>query len=154
MAQALFANQREANLSSTIALVEEVLGELGFPAETARTKDPSAAHAWKIAKGSATSLITLVDRAEFTHLRVIATVMTLDDQVDRAALFTHLLELNSDIAGAAFATHGDQVLLLSERSTLDLDRSEVLDLVRRVMTSADDHDDVLVARFGGHVGAV
>lgn len=154
MAQALFANQREANLSSTIALVEEVLGELGFPAETARTHDTSATNAWKIAKGSATSLITLVDRAEFTHIRVSATVMTLDDQVDRAALFTHLLELNADIAGAAFATHGDHVLLVSERSTLDLDRSEVRDLVRHVMTSADHHDDVLVARFGGHLGSV
>ena len=154
MAQALFANQREANLSSTIALVEEVLGELGYPAETARTNDGSAANAWRIAKGSATSLVTLVDRAEFTHIRVCATVMTLDGHVDRTALFAHLLELNAGIAGAAFATHGDHVLLLSERSTLDLDRSEVLDLVRHVMTSADDHDDVLVARFGGHIGAV
>jgi hypothetical protein len=152
MAQALFANQREANLSSTIALVEEVLGELGYPAETAR--DASATNAWKIAKGSATSLITLVDRAEFTHIRVCATVMTLDGHVDRAALFAHLLELNAGMAGAAFATAGDHVLLLSERSTLDLDRSEVLDLVRHVMTSADDHDDVLVARFGGHLGSV
>ncbi|HEX7701001.1 MAG TPA: YbjN domain-containing protein, partial [Kofleriaceae bacterium] len=134
MAQALFANQREANLSSTIALVEEVLGELGYPAGTARTTDGPAANAWKIAKGSATSLITLVDRAEFTHIRVCATVMTIDSHVDRAALFAHLLELNAGMAGAAFATAGDHVLLLSERSTLDLDRSEVLDLVRHVMT--------------------
>ena len=84
MAQALFANQREANLQSTIALVEEVLTELG---------------------------------------------------------------------GAAFATDHDQVLLVAERSTLDLDRSEVRDLVLHVTTTADDHDDVLVARFGGKMGA-
>jgi hypothetical protein len=145
MAQALFANQREANRSSTIALVEDVLTELGFPA--ARTGD-----SWKISKGSATSLITLVDRAEFTHIRVCSTVMTLDDKVDRTALFSHLLELNAGIAGAAFATEGDRVLLLSERTTLDLDRSEVLDLVQHVTESADDHDDVLVARFGGRLG--
>jgi hypothetical protein len=153
MAQALFANQREANLSSTIALVEEVLGELGYPVEAARTPTKDAAYAWKIAKGSATSLITLVDRAEFTHIRVSATVMTLDHTVDRNELFAHLLELNAGLAGAAFATEGDRVLLLSERSTLDLDRSEVLDLVRRVITSADHHDDALVARFGGRIGA-
>jgi hypothetical protein len=150
MAQALFANQRESNLQSTIALVEEVLVELGYPA--ARTSDANTAHAWQIAKGSATSRITLVDRSEFTHIRVCATVMTLDAVVDRAALFAHLLELNAGLAGAAFATEGDRVLLLAERSTLDLDRSEVLDLIRRVMTSADDHDDVLVARFGGRLG--
>jgi len=150
MAQALFANQRESNLQSTIALVEEVLVELGYPA--ARASDANTAHAWQIAKGSATSRITLVDRAEFTHIRVCATVMTLDAKVDRAALFAHLLELNAGLASAAFASEGDRVLLLSERSTLDLDRSEVLDLIKRVMTSADDHDDVLVARFGGVIG--
>jgi hypothetical protein len=151
MAHALFANQREANLLSTIALVEEVLEELGYPAAPAQAT-AGAPHAWQIAKGSATSRITLVDRAEFTHIRVCATVMTLDAKVDRAALFAHLLELNAGLAGAAFATDRDHVLLLAERSTLDLDRSEVLDLIRRVIASADDHDDALVARFGGTLG--
>ncbi len=153
MAKALFANQREANLASTIALVEEVLGELGHAAAASRVEDPSTSDAWQIAKGSATTRITLAARAEFTHLRVCATVMTLDDQVDRAELFAHLLDLNAGLAGAAFATDGDRVLLVAERSTLDLDRSEVRDLVLRITTSADEHDDVLVARFGGALGA-
>jgi hypothetical protein len=153
MAKALFANQRESNLSSTVALVEEVLGELGYAAAESRVKDPSASDAWQIAKGSATTRITLAAREEFTHLRVCATVMTLDDHVDRAELFAHLLDLNAGLAGAAFATEGDRVLLVAERSTLDLDRSEVRDLVRHITTSADDHDDVLVARFGGTLGA-
>src|SRR5687768_18137054 len=51
------------------------------------------------------------------------------------------------LCGAAFATEGDQVLLLAERSTLDLDRSEVLELIKRITTYADEHDDVLVARL-------
>lgn len=148
MAQALFANQREANLQSTIALVEEVLTELGHPAAEARISDRT----WKITKGSATAQVSLLDRAQFTHIRVTATVMTLDENVDRAALFAHLLDLNAGLAGAAFATDRDQIILLAERSTLDLDRSEVKDLVLHVTTTADDHDDVLVARFGGRMG--
>ncbi len=146
MVQALFANQREANLASTIALVEEIVAELGLPAAK------HAGHSWQLTKGSATATIALVDRTEFTHIRVSATVMTLDDSVDRAALYAHLLELNAGLAGCAFATNGDRVVLVAERSTLDLDRSEVLELVRRVTTAADDHDDVLVARFGGALG--
>jgi hypothetical protein len=153
MAQALFANQREANLHSTIALVEEVLGALGYPAVQSRTRDATSAHAWQIAKGSATARITLVDRTSFTHIRVSATAMTLDDKVDRSALYAHLLELNAGLAGAAFATDGDHVLVVCERSTLDLDRSEVQDLIVHVTTTADDHDDALVARFGGRLGA-
>jgi len=148
----LFANQRETNLSSTIALVEVVLEELGHPASRSRIQDATALHAWQIPKGSALTRVVLLDRAEFTHIRVSAVVMTLDARVDRPALYAHLLELNATLSGAAFATSGDQVLVLSERSTLDLDKSEVVEIIRRVSTCADDHDDVLVARFGGALG--
>ncbi len=153
MAQALFANQRESNLHSTIALVEDVLGELGHPAAGSRIKDAGSLHAWQLVKGSAITQVTLVDRTEFTHLRVCSIVMTLDDRVDRSSLVTHLLELNAGLCGAACAVVRDHVLLDTERSTLDLDRSEVLDLVRRLTSTADDHDDVLVARFGGRLGS-
>jgi hypothetical protein len=148
----LFANQRETNLSSTVALVESALQQLGYPPANSRVNDTSALHAWEIPQGSALTKVTILHRAEFTHLRVCAVVMTLDGRVDRPALHAHLLELNAGLSGAAFATAGDQVLLLSERSTLDLDRSEVLDVIKRVSTCADEHDDVLVARFGGAIG--
>jgi hypothetical protein len=149
----LFANQRETNLASTLALVEVVLGELGHPAPEHRVQEPAALHAWRLPKGSSVTRVTLIHRAEFTHLRVCATVMTMDGRVDRPALFAHLLELNASLCGAAFAIEGDQVLLLAERSTLDLDRSEVIELIKRITTYADEHDDVLVARFGGRIGA-
>lgn len=152
MAQALFANQRETNLQSTIALVEEVLGELGHAPASAQIDDPAALRSWRIRTGSASTRVSLIHRAEFTHIRVCAVVMTLDDKVDRAALFGHLLDINAGLCGNAFATAGDQVLLVAERSTLDLDRSEVTELIRRVTTNADNHDDVLVARFGGTLG--
>jgi hypothetical protein len=150
MVQALFANQRETNLQSTIALIDEVLGELGHAPKASRVDDST----WQIRKGSAVTRATLVSRTEFTHLRVCAVVMTLDDKIDRPELYGHLLDLNATLCGAAFAVQGDQVLLVSERSTLDLDRSEVRELIKRVTTYADDHDDVLVARFGGTMGSV
>jgi hypothetical protein len=146
-ASALFGNQRETNLASTLALVEELLQ----PTAT-RITDPSALYAWQLVQGSAVTKILLIARPEFTHLRVTAGVLTLDARVDRAALFAHLLERNLQLTGAAFALDDDRVLLVSERSTLDLDRSEILDIIRRVTTYADDHDDVLVARFGGQLG--
>jgi hypothetical protein len=149
----LFANQRETNLASTIALVEAAIADLGHSAPASRTKDATALHAWQIPKGSSLTKITLIHRTDFTHLRVCATVMTLDRAVDRPALFAHLLNLNASMCGVAFATVGDQILLVAERSTLDLDRSEILDLIRRVTTYSDEHDDVLVARFGGRRGA-
>ena len=153
MTQALFANQRETNLQSMVALIDEVLGELGHDPAASRVTEPQTLHAWGIRKGSALTRVTLVERAEFTHLRVCSIVMTLDDEVDRAALHQKLLELNATLCGAAFAIdEGNHVLLLAERSCLDLDRSEVRELIRRVTTYADDHDDTLVAWFGGKMG--
>jgi hypothetical protein len=149
----LFANQRETSLASTVALVEQALRELGHAPSASQLTVPGTMQAWRIAKGSAVTRITVVRTGELPHLRVSAVVMTLDAAVDRAALFTHLLEQNAHLCGAAFAAEGDQVLLVSERSTLDLDQSEVRDAIERVTTYADDHDDVLVARFGGRIGA-
>ena len=152
MSSPLFANQRETNLASTVALVEAALADLGASGPESKIKDGAALHAWRIVKGSAATRVTLIHRSEFTHLRVCSTVMTIEGKVDRTALYAHLLDLNAGLCGAAFATEGDQVLLVGERSTLDLDKSEVLELIRRVTTYADEHDDVLVARFGGRRG--
>jgi hypothetical protein len=173
---ALFANHRETNLISTVALVEQVLDELGYidlpelPDElpprvpgTTAVSEPGASHVWRLARGSATTRVAVVDptptphpaahdRASFPHLRVSAVVMTLDAAVDRAALFGRLLALNAELCGVAFALDGDRVLLISERSTLDLDHSEARDAIERVTTLADEHDDALVARFGGRIG--
>lgn len=149
----LFANQRETNLASTVALVEQALAELGHSPADSRASDAGALHTWRIVTGSASTRVTVVQRTTFPHLRVCSVVMTLDAAVDRAAIYGYLLELNASLYGAAFAIDGDHVLLVSERSTLDLDHSEVLDAIERVTTYADAHDDVLVARFGGQVGA-
>ena len=153
MTQPLFANQRETNLQSMVALIDEVLGELGHDPAGARVNEAQTLHAWRIRKGSALTRVTLVERTEFTHLRVCSIVITLDEDVGRPALHQKLLELNSTLCGAAFAIDdGNHVLLLAERSCLDLDRSEVRELIRRVTTYADDHDDTLVAWFGGKMG--
>ena len=76
MTQALFANQRETNLQSMVALIDEVLGELGHDPAASRATEPKALHAWQIKKGSALTRVTLIERTEFTHLRVCSIVMT------------------------------------------------------------------------------
>jgi hypothetical protein len=154
MAQSLFANQRETNLASTVALIEEVLREQGHDPGRARISVDGAPHAWQVKTGSAITRITVFPTPDFMHLRVRSVVMTIDDSVDRAALFQHLLEKNCDLWGAAFGLELDHVVLVAERSTLDIDRSEVADMIRRVTTYADDHDDALVAKFGGRLGRI
>jgi RNase P protein component len=149
---ALFSNQRQTNVRSSFALVERVLEQLGH--EDAQLDNPAVGelHSWRVRNGSATIEISLLDRQPMPHVRVSAVVMTLDDQVDRNKLFGHLLEANFDLIGSAFALVGHHVVLIAERPTLDLDYSEMLDIVKRVTTSADRYDDELVAMFGGRLG--
>lgn len=150
----LFDNERESNLASTVAMVEEVLRGLGHVVDQARVDSPDAERAWDVKKGSAEVAILIVDQDDFWQLRVVSAVMTVDDKVDLPKLYKRVLELNAnDVVGAAFAVKGPHVILVSQRSTRDLDQSEVHDVIHRVQEYADEWDDKLVEEFGGVMGA-
>jgi len=149
----LFENEREANLTSTLEMVESALIELGHVALDARMLGGDAECSWRIEKGSATVDVQIHRSEPLWVLRVSAIVMTADGSKDPASLHRHLLTLNSKLSGAAFAVDGDRVLLVAERSTVDLDQSEAKAMIDRVQNVADDHDDKLVERFGGTLGA-
>jgi hypothetical protein len=151
----LFENRREANLSSIAAMVEDVLIELGHFVNECRVDAPGATYAWRIFKGSASVRISLLDNEDesFPSIRIAAAVMTTDARVDINKLYRHLLTLNNQaVKGAAFAAQQNEILLVAERSSLDLDRSEVHDLIHRVQEYADKYDDELVDEYGGRLG--
>ncbi|MEM9491011.1 MAG: YbjN domain-containing protein [Myxococcota bacterium] len=150
----LFENGREANITSTITMVEDALIELGHFVNECREEPPSEGLcSWRVSKGSALVRISLVARNDDVRLRTVSIVMNLNPSVDQKKLFRRLLTINaSEVYGAAFALRGSRVLLVAERSTLDLDRSEVLGQITRVKTYADHYDDQLVDEFGGSLG--
>jgi ABC-type phosphate transport system auxiliary subunit len=149
---ALFDNHREALCTSVIALIEDVLTELGHFVDDTRVADDDAIRQWRITQGSAEVRIHLVNHATGPRIRLRSAVMVLPPHVNRQAAYAHLLALNLELAGAAFACIDRQVVLTAERSIRDLDRSEVADLLRGVPALADEHDDDLVAQFGGALG--
>ncbi len=151
----LFENRREATVNSTAAMVEDVLIALGHFVNECRADTAEVIRGWRVTKGSASIRISLIDGGadQLPVIRVISPVMTTDARVDIGKLYRRLLSLNySDIKGAAFATFQNEVLLVAERSILDLDRSEVHDLILRVSNYADRYDDLLVDEFGGRMG--
>jgi hypothetical protein len=151
----LFNNGSEANLVSTVAMVEDVLVELGHYLNECRADYEHALHSWCVVKGSASIRISLVPGGEYAKLRVVSPVITTDARVDVLKLYRTLLSLNcEELSGCAFGTRQNEVLLIAERSTLDLDRSEVFDLLRRIQEYADYYDDRLVDEFGGRLGGV
>jgi hypothetical protein len=146
---ALFENQQEANLRSCVSMVEQTIASLGHRPDDSRL----GSYTWRVRKGSAlvTIAILLGEHGE-NRLQVSSDVIKLDGRADKAHLFERLLELNfQSIKGAAFALRDNTIVLLSERTTIDLDLSEVGDLVTRIQEYADRFDDELVAEFGGRL---
>ena len=149
----LFENQVEVNIESTTAMIEDVLVELGYVVDKSRIDYPECERAWRISKGSATIEIALLVRQDSGWLQVSASVMTPGPTTDQAALWRKTLLLNAQRpAIASFALRGDTVVLIGQRPTLDLDRSEVLALIETVSTDSDHYDDELVREFGGRRG--
>jgi len=147
----LFGNKQEANLKASAKMVETIIRELNLDPGETRMEWPGTRYAWGLMKGSAEVHVSLRIQDEDNFIRVWAYLSTLPgDPGNQMRLFRHLLEANeNEIAGAAFAVAQDKVLLVTERSTLDLDLSEVRDMVKRMGHYADYYDDVLVSEFGG-----
>ena len=151
---ALFSNKQEANLRSCVQMIEDVIRSLGHSPEETRIEPAGAMPAWRMRNGSALVTVALApggdDVLQENILQVSAPVLILDVNVNRLALFRHLLELNATaVRGMAFGLERDHVVLVGERSTVDLDLSEVHELVQKVEDYADHYDDALVAEFGG-----
>ena len=152
MAPKLFDNSWETTATSAIGLIEQALAQLGHDPEACELESPTTLRSWWFSQGSATITVALRRRPGTPHLRVSTPVMTPGTGSDRLALHADLLARNLELCGMAFALDGDKVLLVSERSTLDLDRSEVIELVAGLAREADAVDDKLVASYGGRLG--
>ncbi len=138
------------NFETCHKLVDTVILELGLdPAKNRRETTDANRLAWQLRRGSAAVYIFLDARPDSNYLQVVSPVMKYDE-AKAFPLFRRLLELNSSaLFGLAFGVKGDTVLLSAERSTMDIDRSEVKWMISNVGRVADHFDDKLIAEFGG-----
>jgi hypothetical protein len=146
----LFSNKQEAHLRVCIQMVEDAIATLGHVIDDSRIDGPDDLPAWKVEKGSAQVYVYLGVNGADNVLRIVAPVIHIVPGTDEHQLFRHLLELNAtQIAGAAFGLRSNDVVLCAERTTVDLDPSEVVDMIKRIEDFADRYDDILMAKFGG-----
>jgi hypothetical protein len=150
----LFGKNQQANLKSSKEMVEKVITELNLSPEENRLETDDGSHAWGLMRGSAQVFIFLKpgeDKDAFNTIQIVAPVMKLPEtNQNQATICRRLLELNaSEITGAAFGLKDDTVVIITDRTTEDLDRSEVKDMILRIGYFADVYDDALVTQFGG-----
>ncbi len=146
----LFEDQREPIAASTRALVESVLTECGHSPAALLVTVPGTLQAWSLPGAASTVQVSLVDHDSLITLRVVSPLLRIAPITEPRALFQRLLELNGRrLLGVAFALRGDEVWLVSERSTIDLDRSEIHDAIARVQRYAETFTAALLEEFGG-----
>lgn len=152
---ALFSNKQESNYRSSIKMVETVVQDLGIPvAETRIGGDPNVAPetesaGWVVMKGSAEVYVFLYRGENDNYIHCYSPILVIPER-NLLQLFRRILELNGvGQMGVAFGLKGENVVLSIYRSTTDLDRSEVKDMIINVGEHADYYDDILANEFGG-----
>lgn len=148
----LFENRQAVNLRACEQLVETVLSDMGVdPTESRLPGGDGQGPSWGLTCGSAHLFIFLTSApgSEDNYIHIVAPVFRPPDDAG-SALWRRLLELNGRaLTGAAFGLRDGEVVVTTDRSTQDLDRGEVEDMIRRIGDYADLYDDALVGEFGG-----
>jgi hypothetical protein len=145
------ASDFDKDLGKAKKTVEKAIAKLGLdPAQSAIGAAAGGA-AWHLTRGSADVMVALNPGGEGIpgRLRLVAPVVRVDFDA-KPALLMRLLELNAtELPGIAFGVLGNKVVLVAERSVIDLDLAEVEELLRVIGHFADKYDDELVRQFGG-----
>ena len=141
-----------AEIARVESLVEEHLKEEGLDPAVVRMKTADGHPAWAFRQGSASVRIHVLGAdadSDVAYFQVVAPVIILPEE-NREPVFHRLLTLNADqLWSCAFAVRQDRVILTADRTTRDLDKSEVVEMIERVAAYADKFDDELVEQFGG-----
>ncbi len=137
----LFGNKHESNLRSALQMVEEAMGALG-PDFRFETLGQDTSLAWRVTKGPLEIRATLRTLDDGNYLRVVALLAPIPADAD-AALYRRLLEMNGhEVTGAAFSLMDGHIALCLERTTVDLDRSEIVDAFRRIADYAERYRNI------------
>ena len=152
---ALFSNKPEANYRASIKMVESIFQELGIPVQETRIGDENIQEAtrehvgWVVMKGSAEVYVFIYRGEKDNFIHVYSPVLSLPER-NLLQLFRRLLDLNGvGQMGVAFGLKANNVVLSIYRTTTDLDRSEVREMIINIGEHADYYDDILVNEFGG-----
>ena len=114
-------------------------------------------HAWTLEKGSAHGYVYLVendknsaDSTVYISFRIMNVPLKKE-----MAFYRRLLEINNTMGGrSSFSVDNeDRVWLNSGRSIIDLDKTELSDLITYTAGAADYYDDVLLDEFGREYAA-
>ena len=144
-------NDAQSEFNRAVKVIEAVLSGLGLDPNQSRLATTDGSTAWTLLRGSAEVLVFLNPAKNNgpNFIRIISPIWRMPAE-NQPAVLRKLLEMNArDLFGTAFGLMGDDAVLVSERATKDMDRSEVDQILQNIGAAADYFDDWLVQQFGG-----
>ena len=139
---------QRAEMDRVSHLVETHLQSEGLDLEQVRIRTRDGTPAWTFVQGSALVRVYLRPGAgDLVYFQTVAPVVLVPEE-NREAFYQFLLSANADtLWSCAFAVRDGVALVTADRTTVDLDLSEVVEMVESVAGYADQFDDLLVDRF-------
>ncbi len=144
-------NDAQSEFNRAVKVVEATLAALGLDPSQSRLATSDGSTAFTLIRGSAEVLVFLnpAKNEGPNFIRIVSPIWRMPAE-NQPLILRKLLEMNArDLFGTAFGLMGDDTVLISERSTKDMDRSEVEDILQNLGAAADYFDDWLVQQFGG-----
>ncbi len=106
----------------------------------------SDGYGWWLTEGSAKIYIFVQDAPNGAVLRITSPLVFVPEH-NKEAFFHRLLDINTNLTSCALATHGDIVLVVSQRPTVGLMQTELEELVWNAAYVADLLDNKLADEF-------
>lgn len=103
-------------------------------------------YGWWLTEGSAKIYIFVQDAPNGAVLRITSPLVFLPEN-NREAFYRRLLDINTNLTSCALSTHGDIVLVVSQRPTLGMTQEELEELVWNSAYVADLLDNKLADEF-------
>jgi hypothetical protein len=133
----------------TQALIEDLLRSYGVePADHLTSENPGRI-VYGLTRGSAQLYLILSYDEQGAWLQVISPILGLPPEDKKLACYEELLKLNaSSLINCALSIENDKICIGSDRTTKDIQASELQDMVLSVSKFADDLDDPLAETYG------
>ncbi len=144
------SEEQKAEMERVAGLIEQYLEAEGLDLGKVRLESESGYPAWAFTQGSALVQVHLRPgrTQEIVYFQALAPVVAVPEE-NREGFYRKLLELNADeLWSCAFAVRQDTVIVTADRTTVDMDLSEVVEMVESVAAYADRFDDELAQEFG------
>jgi hypothetical protein len=143
---------KHSDLIRARKIVESVIREQGLNPAECTTEAVEGGYAWLVSRGSAYVVVSLVPGVNGAsgRIRVVSPLVRMEAGVSRD-LAVRLLALNgAELPGVCFGLVGEKtIVLVAERSVLELDLPEAREMLVLIGYYADKYDDLLVGEFGG-----